>query len=119
MVFAGDLYAALPTTLRGRVDLLLVNAPYVPTDAIVFMPPEARLYEPAVALDGGPDGVEVHRRVAAEASSWLAPGGRLLIETGREQARLTAALVAAAGLHAQIRMSDELEATVVVGTAAG
>jgi release factor glutamine methyltransferase len=117
MVFEGDLYAALPKTLRGRVDLLLVNAPYVPTDSIAFMPPEARSYEPAVALDGGPDGVDVHRRVAADAASWLAPGGRVLIETGRRQARLTADLVAAAGLRARIRVSDELEATVVVGTA--
>ena len=89
-VFEGDLYAALPTALRGRVDLLLVNAPYVPTDSIAFMPPEARSYEPALALDGGRDGVEVHRRVAADAASWLAPGGRLLIETGRRQARFEA-----------------------------
>jgi release factor glutamine methyltransferase len=116
-VLAGDLYAALPPTLLGRVDLLLVNAPYVPTDSIAFMPPEARLYEPTVALDGGPDGVEVHRRVLAEAASWLAPGGRVLIETGRRQARLTAQLVRAAGLGAQIRVSDELDATVVIGTA--
>jgi release factor glutamine methyltransferase len=114
-VFEGDLYAALPATLRGRVDLLLVNAPYVPTDSIPFMPPEARLYEPTGALDGGRDGIEVHRRVAAEAAAWLAPGGRLLIETGRRQARLTAQLVRAAGLDAEIRVSDELEATVVIG----
>ena len=67
-VFEGDLYAALPTALEGRIDLLVVNAPYVPTDAIRLMPPEARDHEPAVALDGGPDGMDIHRRVAAEAS---------------------------------------------------
>ena len=57
--------AALPAGLRGRVDLLLVNAPYVPTAAIALMPPEARLHEPRTALDGGPDGLHLHRRVAA------------------------------------------------------
>ena len=69
------------------VDVLAVNAPYVPTDAIATMPPEARDHEPRAALDGGADGVDLHRRVAAGAPAWLAPGGRLLIETGRPQAR--------------------------------
>ncbi|MEH3077777.1 MAG: hypothetical protein PGN11_14105 [Quadrisphaera sp.] len=71
----GDLYAALPAQLRGRVDLLLVNAPYVPTDSVALMPPEARDHEPLTALDGGSDGLDVHRRVAAGAREWLAPGG--------------------------------------------
>jgi release factor glutamine methyltransferase len=61
-VYEGDLYDALPASLRGRVDVLAVNAPYVPTDAIALMPPEARLHEPAVALDGGGDGLDVPRR---------------------------------------------------------
>ena len=64
-VHEGDLYDALPAGLRGRVDLLAVNAPYVPTDEIRLMPPEARLHEHHVALDGGPDGLDLHRRVAA------------------------------------------------------
>ena len=70
----------------GRVDLLLANAPYVPTDSIALMPPEARLYEPRVALDGGSDGLDVHRRIIAGATRWLAPHGRLLVETSRNQA---------------------------------
>ena len=72
--FQGDLFAAFPSSLRGRIDVLTVNAPYVPTDEIRFMPPEARLHEPRIALDGGPDGVGLHRRVAAQAADWLSPG---------------------------------------------
>src|SRR5213075_3114828 len=71
-VYAGDLYQPLPPALRNRVDVI------VPTEAIGLMPPEAREHEPRLALDGGPDGVAVHRRVAAGAPRWLAPGGSLL-----------------------------------------
>ncbi|MET0820895.1 MAG: putative protein N(5)-glutamine methyltransferase, partial [Aeromicrobium sp.] len=69
----GDLYDALPLHLRRRVDVLAANAPYVPTDRIADMPPEARDHEPHAALDGGPDGVDLHRRLAAGAPDWLAP----------------------------------------------
>ncbi len=115
-VYQGDLYAALPPTLRGRVDVLAVNAPYVPTAEIGLMPPEARLYEPAIALDGGADGVAIHRRVAAGAAAWLAPAGRLLIETSERQAALTAAAMTDGGLAATVRADDDLAATVVVGS---
>ena len=75
-----------PTSLRGRVDLLVANVPYVPTDDIGLMPPEARAHEPRVTLDGGADGLDVLRRVAAVAPRWLAPGGHLLVETSEAQA---------------------------------
>lgn len=81
----GDLFHALPPGLRGRVDLLLVNAPYVPTHAIADMPAEARDHEPRAALDGGYDGMEIQRRVLAAAPDWLAPGGHLLTETSTTQ----------------------------------
>jgi len=116
-VFEGDLFAALPVGLRGRVDVLAVNAPYVPTDAIALMPPEARDHEPGTALDGGADGLDLHRRIAREASAWLAPGGTLLIEAGEEQAEVSAALFAAAGLSTSIESDDELGATVVLAVA--
>ncbi|WP_211373413.1 putative protein N(5)-glutamine methyltransferase [Agromyces allii] len=115
-VVEGDLFAPLPTDLRGRVDVLAVNAPYVPTDEIAMMPPEARDHEALVALDGGADGLDVHRWVAASALEWLAPGGRLLIETSRQQAAATAALVEAGGLQAGIVRDDERGGTIVVGT---
>ena len=114
-VHLGDLYDALPAALRGRVDLLAVNAPYVPTDAIALMPPEAREHEARVSLDGGADGVDVQRRVAAGAREWLGPSGVLLVETSVAQASTTAAVLEAAGLRAQVTRSEELDGTVVVG----
>ncbi|EWC61992.1 Protein-N(5)-glutamine methyltransferase PrmC, methylates polypeptide chain release factors RF1 and RF2 [Actinokineospora spheciospongiae] len=117
-VHEGDLYDALPPALRGRVTVLAVNAPYVPTDAIALMPPEARDHEPRLALDGGPDGVALHRRVAAHARDWLAPNGHLLIETSHEQATSTADAFRAAGLTATTHHDEDRHATVVVGTRA-
>ncbi len=115
-VYEGDLYDALPSALRGRVDILLANAPYVPTGSIAMMPPEARLHERTVALDGGADGLDVQRRVIAEAPQWLAPGGHLLVETSRRQAAGTAEAFSSNGLRPQVVRCDELDATVVYGT---
>ncbi|MET1020755.1 MAG: putative protein N(5)-glutamine methyltransferase [Arthrobacter sp.] len=115
-VHRGDLYGPLPDRLRGRVDVLAVNAPYVPSAEIGGMPQEARLHEPRVSLDGGEDGLQVQRLVAAGAQEWLAPGGYLLIETSRRQAPRTADLLTSSGLTARVASSKELEATVVIGT---
>ena len=115
-VYEGDLDAPLPADLRGRVAVVVANAPYVPTGAIPLMPHEARDHEPREALDGGKDGVDVQRRVAAAAPRWLARGGSLLIETSEQQAALTAAAAAAAGFVVRIERSEELDATAVVGT---
>ena len=114
-VHQGDLYTALPPALHGQVAVLAVNAPYVPTQAIALMPPEARTHEPRTALDGGPDGLDIQRRVAASAPGWLAPGGHLLIETSQAQARQTLGLVTDQGLTGQVVTSSALDATVVVG----
>lgn len=115
-VHHGDLYDPLPAGLAGRVDVLIVNAPYVPTGEIGLLPPEARDHEPRVALDGGADGLDVHRRVAAEAARWLAPGGALLIETSERQARSAEALFTCHGLETRVAVCDDLGATVVIGT---
>jgi len=115
LVHEGDLYDPLPPDLRGRIDVIVVNAPYVPSAEIGLMPPEARLHEPAVALDGGIDGVGIHRRVASLAGEWLAPGGSLLIETSDRQAALTTAAMVTAGLATTIASDDDLDATVVIG----
>jgi release factor glutamine methyltransferase len=114
-VLEGDLYESLPPSLAGRVDLLLANAPYVPTDLIWLMPREARQYEPRVALDGGSDGLDVQRRIAAGASRWLAPDGHLLVETSRSQAAESVAILERHGLTTQVVTSDELDATAVIG----
>lgn len=115
--YVGDLYEPLPAALRGRVDVLCANVPYVPTDEVGLLPPEARLHEPQVALDGGADGLDVLRRVTEAAPGWLAPGGHLLVETSEHQAPLAADAVALGGLTPQVVSSDELNATVVIGTA--
>ena len=114
--YSGDLFEALPAALRGRADVLLANVPYVPTEAIALMPPEARLHESRVALHGGADGLDVARRVIAAAPLWLAPGGSLLFETSEDQAPAAVAAVTAAGLRARLVTDDERGATVVVGT---
>jgi release factor glutamine methyltransferase len=114
-VYCGDLFAPLPVTLRGRVDVLVANVPYVPTDAIALMPPEARNHEPRVALDGGDDGLDVARRVIAAARDWLAPGGSLLFEASERQADTALALLADAGFLPRIASDDEVGATVAVG----
>ena len=115
-VYEGNLYAPLPATLRGGVDVVVANAPYVPTEAMSLLPREARIYEARLALDGGPDGLDVLRQVIAAAPQWLAPGGHLVVETSERQAPLTADIVARSGLIPHVAHSDVLDATVVIGT---
>lgn len=115
-VHQGDLFDALPARLRGRVDILAANVPYVPSDEIALLPAEARDHEPRVALDGGADGLDILRRVAAEAPAWLAPGGRLLVETSPHQARRALSAFTGAGLHAHVEVCEDRPAQVVIGT---
>lgn len=116
-VYEGDLYDPLPAGLRGRVHLLLANVPYVPTADLALLPADAREHEARIALDGGTDGLDVLRRVAAAAGRWLAPGGHLLVESSTQQAHGIAACFDRNGLTPQVAHSDDDFATVVVGTA--
>jgi release factor glutamine methyltransferase len=116
-VYRGDLFGALPPALRGRVNVLICNAPYVPSAEIGFLPTEARDHEPLVALDGGLDGLAVLRRAALAAPAWLAPGGVLLVETSDRQAPEMTAALSAAGLAARGHADEESGATVVTGSA--
>ncbi|HUY48215.1 MAG TPA: putative protein N(5)-glutamine methyltransferase [Streptosporangiaceae bacterium] len=115
-VHEGDLYDPLPAVLRGRVAVLLANVPYVPTDEVGLLPPEARDHEARVALDGGADGLDVLRRVTAAAPPWLAPGGHLLFETSERQATQAVEAVARSGLIPRVTRSEEFNATVVIAT---
>jgi release factor glutamine methyltransferase len=117
-VYEGDLFEPLPPELLGRVDILVANAPYVPTAAMHLMPPEARIHEPGVALDGGADGLAVLRRISAGAAQWLAPGGHLLVETSERQVTETVTIVERDGLAARVVRAAELDATAVIGTTA-
>ncbi|NED94275.1 putative protein N(5)-glutamine methyltransferase [Phytoactinopolyspora alkaliphila] len=115
-VYQGDLYGPVPDALRGAVSILVANTPYVPTDAIGLLPHEARLHEPRQALDGGPDGLDIQRRVAAAARPWLARGGHMLVETSERQGPRTAEILAGNGLAVRVAHSDRYDATVVIGT---
>ncbi|CAL9660401.1 Release factor glutamine methyltransferase [Streptomyces sp. enrichment culture] len=118
-VYEGDLFEALPTALRGRVDILAANVPYVPTGEVGLLPAEARDHEPLTALDGGTDGLDLARRVAAGAPHWLAPGGCVLIETSERQAPVAVEAFTRAGLTARLAVSEELYAQVVIGVRGG
>ena len=112
-VHQGDLFTALPPSLRGTINVLLANVPYVATQHIPLLPAEARLHEPHTALDGGTDGLDVFRAVVAEAGDWLAPGGLLLSEITEAQTAAAVDAVTTAGLHASVVEDDDLQARVV------
>jgi release factor glutamine methyltransferase len=78
-------------------DLIVSNPPYIETSEIGRLAPEVALHDPHLALDGGPDGLDAHRRIAAGAARHLAPRGQILIEIGASQARAVAGLLRAAG----------------------
>jgi release factor glutamine methyltransferase len=115
-VYAGDLDAPLPRRLEHRVDVLVANAPYVPTGEIGLMPAEARDHEPRVALDGGADGLEVVRRVVAVAPRWLAPAGVVLIETSERQAPAVLDAAATAGLRPVVVHDENTGGTAVLAS---
>jgi release factor glutamine methyltransferase len=115
-VYAGDLDAPLPRRLEHRVDVLVANAPYVPTGEIGLMPAEARDHEPRVALDGGADGLDVGRRVVAVAPRWLAPAGVVLIETSERQAPALVEAAATAGLRPVVVHDENTGGTAVLAS---
>jgi release factor glutamine methyltransferase len=88
----------MAAALRGPFDLIVSNPPYIASGDIATLPPEVRLFDPRRALDGGPDGLDGYRAIAAGAPALLAPDGALVVELGAGQAEPAAALFAAAGL---------------------
>jgi release factor glutamine methyltransferase len=100
------LHGDLLEPLRGMsFDLLLGNPPYVPTGKLRGLQPEVSLWEPRQALDGGPDGLDIIRRILREAPSVLRPGAWLLLELGGQQE--AAALARKAGLR-DIQLKEDL-----------
>ncbi len=79
-ILEGDLFAPLPPELRGHVDAVSANPPYIPSADVPELAEEVIGYEPHLALDGGPDGLDVARRIISEAAKWLAAGGVLSME---------------------------------------
>jgi release factor glutamine methyltransferase len=99
-LYHGDLFEPLPAEIRGRVDLVMSNPPYIATGDHSALPPEVRDHEPAIALFAGPDGLSVLRRIVASAPDWLAPDGLLACEIGEAQG--AALLEMAAALNPRI-----------------
>ena len=102
--FEGDL--AAPLAPHAPFALIVANLPYIPTSAIAALPPEVRS-EPRLALDGGPDGLALVRRLVTAAPALLAPGGALALEIGAGQAEATAALLGEAGFI-DVRVARDL-----------
>ena len=94
---SGDLFDAVPQWLRGRLDLVVSNPPYVRRDEAGGLPVEVRDHEPEIALFAGGDGLDVVRRIATDARDWLGEGGWLVLEIGAGQGSQVAAMVEDAG----------------------
>ncbi len=90
----------IATGLQGQFDLIVSNPPYVTRGDIASLAPEVRDYDPAIALDGGMDGLDGYRAIAGEGRRLLAPGGRLIVELGAGQELAVRALFTKAGLTA-------------------
>jgi release factor glutamine methyltransferase len=115
--YAGDLFGALPSALRGAFDLVVANVPYVPSGQIRLMPREARDFEPAAALDGGDDGLDLLRRMSAQVGGWLAPGGRVVTEVSTAQVPAAIVAFGRGGLAATtVHPQDDDNTVVLVGT---
>lgn len=101
----GDWFTALPGELRGRVDVIVSNPPYVA--ACDSLPPEVADWEPTEALLAGADGLDDLRRIVADAPGWLAPGGVLVTEIGETQGAAVRELATVAGF-AEVAIAPDL-----------
>lgn len=107
-VAEGDLYGALPEELMGTLDVVVSNPPYIPSAVVPTLPDEVVGFEPGLALDGGPDGLDIFRRLLEGAPAWLAPGGMLCVELFEESLDDACALVRAQGGWASVEAHDDL-----------
>jgi release factor glutamine methyltransferase len=112
----GDLFGAVPEHLRGDVAVVVANVPYVATRDLALLPHEARDHEPVATLDGGEDGLDLARRVVAEARDWLRRNGSVLVETTDEQAPVLERWAREHGGAPRTIVDDDLDATVVATT---
>lgn len=106
-VYQGDIFDGLPEGLRGRVTLLVAVPPYVPVGAADQLPREARDHEPAAALFGGVDGLDLVRTLIEQADDWLAPDGRGLLEIHRGQHRAAVKHAAVHGYATRAHLSSD------------
>jgi release factor glutamine methyltransferase len=104
-LLSGSWFEPLPESLRGTVDVVVSNPPYVAEDD--DLPPEVRDWEPLAALVPGPSGLEAHEAIAREARDWLTDGGALVLEIGASQAAAVTEILEARGFGA-IRLHRDL-----------
>ena len=105
--FCGDLFSPLPEALRHTLDVVVAVAPYVPTPELALLPRDTLAYEDAALYDGGPDGLDVIRRIVDESPRWLRPGGTLLLELGGNQSTALAPDLERAGFGPVETWTDE------------
>ena len=103
---SGDLFA--PLTDAEPFDFIASNPPYIASAEIETLQPDVRLHEPRSALDGGPDGLDIIRRLIADAPRYLLPQGKLLIEISGEQAEAVTQLLIANGSYDDIAVLKDL-----------
>ena len=113
-VWQGDLLDGLPSDLLGRVSVVVANAPYVPTSGLGLMPGEARQYEKQLSLDGGPDGLDPHRRIIGDLRRWLTPRGTFIVEVSQRQTGALQSLLRLHGFRAHVAEDEHRDATALV-----
>jgi release factor glutamine methyltransferase len=102
----GDLFAGVPAQLRGEIDLVVANPPYIPSADLAQLPSEVGGHEPHLALDGGPDGLGVARRIWSEARQWLKPGGAIALEL--DEGRVSSAGKEIVEWYSEVRVVSDL-----------
>lgn len=105
-VAEGDLFEGLPDEMQGGFDLILANPPYIPSKELASLPTEVGRFEPGLALDGGPDGLSVARRIWSEARGWLRPGGTIALEL--HEMRVPAAAEEVVEYYEEVRVLPDL-----------
>ena len=113
--FEGDLLGALPGELRGTLDLVIANPPYVPSADVPQLPAEVAGFEPHLALDGGPDGLDFYRRLLSDAREWLRPGGMLAVEL--DERRVQQAVAEGLEWYEDVRLVADLAGRDRIATA--
>jgi release factor glutamine methyltransferase len=105
--FVGDLFTAVPSSFRGGTDVVVAVVPYVPSTELHLLPRDTLAYEDASHYDGGPDGLDLLRRVVMESPEFLRRGGALLLELGGDQAELLRPALGRAGFASVETWCDE------------
>lgn len=106
-VHRGDVFGALPDSLRGRVDVIVCNPPYISSGRLAGDRADLLRFEPREAFDAGPFGLAIHQRVLQGAPAWLRPGGCLLMEMGVGQKRQIEALAARVSGFAEVKFLSD------------